>query len=46
MTDYLGSVALPSMKQRQKKLCQVKMKARVEPVYNGKITDLIRRLVY
>lgn len=44
MTDYLGSVALPSMKQRQKKLCQVKMKARAEPVYNDSSNFGVRML--
>uniref|UniRef100_A0A1Q3EXS0 Putative myosin i n=1 Tax=Culex tarsalis TaxID=7177 RepID=A0A1Q3EXS0_CULTA len=44
MDDYLGSVALPSMKQRQKKLCQVKMKARVEPVYNDSSNFGVRML--
>uniref|UniRef100_A0A8D8PB77 PIN2/TERF1-interacting telomerase inhibitor 1 n=1 Tax=Culex pipiens TaxID=7175 RepID=A0A8D8PB77_CULPI len=44
MDDYLGSVALPSMKQRQKKLCQVKMKARANPVYNDSTNFGVRML--
>ncbi|XP_055595847.1 PIN2/TERF1-interacting telomerase inhibitor 1-like isoform X2 [Uranotaenia lowii] len=44
MSDYLGSVALPSMKQRQKKLCQVKMKARAEPVYHDSSNFGVRML--
>lgn len=44
MADYLGSVALPSMKQRQKKLCQVKMKPRAEPVYNDSSNFGVRML--
>lgn len=34
MGDYLGSVALPSMKMRQRKLCQIKQQPRAAPVYN------------
>ncbi|XP_055547005.1 G patch domain-containing protein 4-like [Wyeomyia smithii] len=44
MSDYLGSVALPSMKQRQKKLCQVKMKARADPVYKDSSNFGVRML--
>ncbi|XP_058816439.1 uncharacterized protein LOC131679717 isoform X2 [Topomyia yanbarensis] len=44
MGDYLGSVALPSMKQRQKKLCQVKSKPRAEPVYNDNTNFGVRML--
>ncbi|XP_055640459.1 titin-like [Toxorhynchites rutilus septentrionalis] len=44
MDDYLGSVALPSMKVRQKKLCQSRLKARVEPVYNDTSNVGVRML--
>ncbi|XP_053692912.1 G patch domain-containing protein 4 [Sabethes cyaneus] len=44
MDDYLGSVALPSMKQRQKKLCQAKMKPRADPVYKDSANFGVRML--
>ncbi|XP_058449930.1 G patch domain-containing protein 4 [Malaya genurostris] len=44
MGDYLGSVALPSMKERQKKLCQTKLKPRAEPVYNDSTNFGVRML--
>ncbi|EAT45046.1 AAEL003676-PA [Aedes aegypti] len=44
MGDYLGSVALPSMKMRQRKLCQIKQQPRAAPVYNDSSNFGVRML--
>ncbi|XP_062546586.1 PIN2/TERF1-interacting telomerase inhibitor 1 isoform X2 [Armigeres subalbatus] len=44
MGDYLGSVALPSMKMRQRKLCQIKQQPRAAPVYNDSSSFGVRML--
>ncbi|XP_065088445.1 PIN2/TERF1-interacting telomerase inhibitor 1-like [Ochlerotatus camptorhynchus] len=44
MGDYLGSVALPSMKMRQRKLCQIRQQPRAAPVYKDSSNFGVRML--
>lgn len=44
MGDYLGSIALPSMKMRQRKLCQIRQQPRAAPVYNDSSNIGVRML--